>query len=258
MAVDWEAILSGPPVGAVEQTGQAKAIGIPDTFVPYVKPFAPSGRMSPDQAERRGIGAAPREPYFDGAEFGPRSLSPETRARLQSAMAQAGLIGENDTYRLGVWDETSTKAYKKVLAYANQGGIDADTALDELLQSQMYDMNGLAGGLEPDPGRVTSTTSSLTLEAQVQAAAQARLGRKLRAGEVSKFAAIYQGMEGGFNSKVSSMQDQAAATGQDASVEEIPSADVAADQYIDSNFAQEEAGQSTSGYLDALRGLLGG
>lgn len=234
--------------GATEQSGPGKAIGIPETFVPY---------MYDNTRRSKAGGPAPRfvpAPYYDGAEFAPRTASPESRARLQAAMAQAGLIGENDTYRLGVWDETSIKAYKKVLAYANQGSIGAEQALEELLQGAQ----GMAGDLEADPGRVTSTTSAMTLEAQVQAAAQARLGRKLRTGEVSKFVSVYQGMEGGFNSKVASMQDQAAASGQDVSIEEIPTADVAAEQYIDANFAQEEAGQSSYGYLEALRGLLGG
>lgn len=254
---DLLALIAAGPGGAVETAGPGKPIGIPETFVPYVKPYVPSGRVSPDQAERRAMGAVPRDPYYDGSEYAPRSLSPETRARLQQAMAQAGLIGDNDTYRLGVWDETSSKAYKKVLAYANQGGLDADTALQELL-AQQYDINGLPTGLEQDPGRVTATTSALTLEAQVQQAAQSRLGRRLKASEVSKFVSVFQGMEGSFNTSASAMQDEAASSGQDASIESIPSADVAADQFIDSNHAQEAAGQDAYGYLGALRDLLGG
>lgn len=254
-----QAILAGPPGASAAEPRQSKALGIPETFVPATRPFVPSGPISPGQAERRSAAAQPRAPYFDGAQYAPRSLSPEARARIQTAMAQAGLITERQTYRLGVWDEVSSDAFKKVLEYANQGGIDADTALEELLQAQQYDGAGnLSGALEQDPGRVTSTTSRLTLEQQIQQAARSRLGRKLRSSEASKFAAVYQSMESGFNARATAMQDQAAASGQDASIEEIPSADVAADQYIDANFAQEEAGQSTYGYLEALRGLLGG
>lgn len=253
-------IAAGPSGGGEEPVqGRAKPIGVPETFMPYVQ--QPSGPISADAAERRGPAVA-REPYYDGAEYGPRSLSPETRARMQAAMAQAGLIGKRDTYRLGVWDETSVKAYKKVLAYANQGGLDADTALSELLQAPQYDAEGLeaggAGALQPDPGKVTATTSALSLEEQVQQTARQRLGRKLRANEVSKFVTLFQGMEGGFNDTAASMQETAAVTGQDASIEEIPTADVAAEQFVDADYAQEAAGQDAYGYLNALRGLIGG
>lgn len=248
MPTDWAALAASAPTGEESgPTGPSKPIGIPETY----RPTRPDGgpRFVPD-------------PYYDGAEFGPRVLSPETRARLQEAMRQAGLYGKSDTYRLGVWDDVSAKAYKKVLSYANQGGMRAEAALQELMASPQIDAQtgeaGLSGGLQPDPGKVTATTSALSLEERVQAAARARLGRKLRANEVSKFVSLYQDMESSFNTTASSMQDSAAVSGEDASIEEIPGADVAADQFIDSDFAQEEAGQSAYGYLGALRNLLGG
>lgn len=245
------AIEAGPGGGEAVQQGPSRPIGIPESFRPSM--YDPSRRSASG-------GPAPRfvpDPYYDGAEYAPRNLSPESRARLQSAMAQAGLIGKNDTYRLGVWDETSVKAYKKVLAYANQGGLRWEQALEELRNTPQMNADGLEVGLDQDPGRVTAATSALTLEAQIQAAAQARLGRKLKSSEVAKFVNVFQGMEGSFNTTASVMQDEAAATGQDATVEDIPSPDVAADQFIDSNFAQEAAGQDAYGYLGALRNLIG-
>lgn len=246
-------IAAGPSGGAVETQGPARPIGIPDTFQAYGGQLGGKGADTP-----RFVPA----PYYDGAEFGPRTLSPESRARIQSAMAQAGLIGKNDTFRVGVWDETSAKAYKKVLAYANQGGLKAEDALQELLSAPQMDGEGNAVGgdaaLEQDPGKVSAISSALSLEEQVQQAAQARLGRKLKRAEVAKFASIYQGMEGAFNTKANTMQDDAAVTGVDSEIEELPGADVAADQFIDSNYAQEAAGQDAYGYLGALRSLLGG
>lgn len=249
-------INAGPSGGAAADTvGPAKPIGIPDTFQPYIPERGP---VSADQAERSpGRGAA--QPYYDGAEFGPRTLSPEARARIQSAMAQAGLIGKNDTFRVGVWDETSAKAYKKVLAYANQGGIMAEDALQELLDAPQMDGDGSVGGeLQQEPGKVSSTTSAVSLEEQMQQAARSRLGRKLRSNEIAKFVSIYQGMETGFNSKANAMQDEAAVSGEDASIEEIPGIDAASSQFIDANYAQEEAEQSSYGYLEALKNLVGG
>lgn len=239
-------IAAGPQGGAATGSGQgpSKPIGIPESFRP----------TRPDGGPR-----FVREPYYDGAEYGPRTLSPEARARLQAAMAQAGLIGKNDTYRLGVWDETSAKAYKAVLAYANQGALNADEALQELIATPRMDAEGReVGQLEVDPGKVTATTSPLALEEQIQQSARQRLGRRLKRSEVQKFVTLYQGMEGSFNATATSMQENAAVTGEDASIEAMPTADVAAEQFVDSNFAQEEAGQDAYGYLNALRGLLGG
>lgn len=254
------AILAGPQaVEDEEEIGPAKPIGIPKTFRPFVKPL--SGPMSADAAERRGAANTAREPYYDGSEFAPRTLSPEARARLQRAMAQAGLIGKNSTYRLGVWDETSVKAYKKVLSYANQGGLDADTALQELMMAPQFDAegleSGLGGGAAPvEPGNVSRTTNPLSIEAQMQAVARERLGRKLNTKEVAKFAALYSGMEKGYNAKMNAAEDTVAAGG-DVTIEEQAPLDVAADQFIDSNYANEAGGQDAYGYLGALKNLLG-
>jgi len=202
--------------------------------------------------------------YAEGTEFGPRMLSPERIAQLQQALIGAGLITKKQTFRVGVWDETSSKAYRNVLAYANQGGIDADTALSELTFNAASGKGGLIhgdgsgadGGSAGRQGRVQTLTPAVTLEEQVQQSARSRLGRKLRKSEVSRFVSVYNGIEKRSNAQELSAANTADAGG-DTTLTAPPSTDVAASQFLDSNNAQEEAGVHTLGFLDVIKQMVG-
>lgn len=71
-------------------------------------------------------------PYYDGDEYFPGQLSPQSIAALQRQMAQLGLLAPNARFRLGVWDAASQKAYRTLLAYANQQGMSYKQALNHM------------------------------------------------------------------------------------------------------------------------------
>ncbi len=106
------------------------------------------------------------------------------------------------------------------------------------------------------PGSVSQVQDATTLEQTVQATARSRLGRKLSSSEAQRFVAVYQAMQRGANNTALGV-DATIEAGGNAEFIGAPSAGAAADQFIDGEFAQEEAGQSTLGYLDALKGMMG-
>lgn len=207
-----------------------------------------------------------------GKEYGGITTKPLTAANaafyemteqqletFQRRLVGAGIL-DPDKVRYGDYDDDTYSAFAAINERtAKFNAVGKKVTPNDVLG--MIERAYVAGGgapVETEPGRITPATSSLTLEEQVQQAARAQLGRKLKSSEVSKFVSIYQGMEGTFQATASAMEDEAAASGQNASIQQIPSADVAASQYIESNFAQEAAGQDAYGYLGALRNLLGG
>lgn len=249
------------------QQGKQKYIGVPDAY-------AATGNVVPtktfsDRTSRSGtvyLPGATTPQYVTGSEYRMRTLSPERIAALQGELAKAGLITPKQTFRVGVWDEVSAGAYRKVLAYANQGGIDENTALSELSFHGSTGIGGLvhgdgsavgAGSSSLKQGHISTLTPAVTLEEQVQQSARTRLGRKLRKDEIAKFVNVYQGIEKHANSQDIAAQD-AAALGSSSTVTGAPSTDVAASQFLDSNNAQEEAGVHTLGFLDVIKHMVGG
>jgi hypothetical protein len=69
---------------------------------------------------------AGRPRYFDGDEFLPGNISPNSIAALQREMVRAGLL---DSPRWGHWDEESQSAYRQLLREANTKGLDYETLL---------------------------------------------------------------------------------------------------------------------------------
>lgn len=72
--------------------------------------------------------------YYEGDQDVPGSFSADRIMELQQNLAKTGLLTGNFT--LGYYDETTRKAYRRLLEMANRAGIDADQLLNE--------MNGMA------------------------------------------------------------------------------------------------------------------
>jgi hypothetical protein len=147
-----EIVGSGPPAGGSTpvQEDDLNFLGMPRGYVATRPGRTPA---SPRQADRPVSFTQITPPKYQvGAEMEPRGWSPENIARLQQQLVGAGLIGGR--YRLGVWDSTSISAYKGLLSYANQGGLDRETALAELAVSpEVKDgqIVGAEGGGFTDP-----------------------------------------------------------------------------------------------------------
>lgn len=184
-------------------------------------------------------------------------MSEQDVAVLQRRLVGAGIL-DADKVRYGDYDDDTYSAFAAINERAARfTAVGKKLTPNDVLGMIERSFIASGGSVEPvAPGEVTATTDALSLEERVQEVARRDLGRKLRPSEIDKFATLYQGIERTFNATAASMQDTAAATGQDASIERIPSADVAAEQFVQANYAQEAAGQDAYGYLAVLRDML--
>lgn len=172
------------------------------------------------------LGVSPR--YSEGEQFAPGGNSPEDIARLQQQLDRAGLFTKSDKYRLGVWDDTSTDAYTRLLHFANQQGYDAPNALKKIgeLSPDEYDAlygkgsyarsttreGGVTGpGTEADVARgtITQAMSAEDLSYLADRTARQTLGRKLTADELGRFTGSYQAMLNAAVAREGAAQDQA-------------------------------------------------
>ena len=96
--------------------------------------------------------------------------------------------------------------------------------------------------------RVSSRADIAEIANQV---AQRTLGRAFREDEVQQFVAAYQGQEVGFQQKMASKATRGAV------VEDIPSVDVAAEQFAEQIAPTEANAYKFLGAIDTLRGVVG-
>lgn len=263
VADDAKAGPGGSASSSGSDDGTARPIGVPKTYAPPDR-FTPSPLTQFRLGEHGSPTPRPPAPYYDGAEYGPTVLSPEARWKLQQRMAAAGVIGPKQVFRRGVWDETTAKAFRDVLSFANQNGVEYDDALDQLtarggLGQQVNGAGQTVGGAaaqQVKPGHQTTLTAPLDLEAQVQSAAQARLGRKLRKNEISKFISIYHGLETKTSATMAASNDREA-LGQNTTVTTAPNVAPAADNFIDTNMGAEAGAHDVSTAFDTFKKLIG-
>lgn len=195
------------------------------------------------------------------ANAGFYELSESDLTKLQRRLVAAGILDPKRT-RFGDYDDDTYSAYAAInerTARFNAVGkkFTPNDVLGMIEKSAIASGIGQGAAEQVEPGRVSETTNRLTLEQQVQAAARQNLGRKLKASEVSKFVTLFQGVEASRNARLASAED-AVQAGADVTVESPVGPDAAAERYVETNFAQEAAGQDAYGYLGALRDLLAG
>jgi len=83
--------------------------------------------------------------------------SPETRARLEGQMVDAGLLGEGQ-YEPGATNKTQHDAWEEVLGYANYYGVTPFNALAKLQAEGKITRGGRGGGGGGGGGRSTAYT----------------------------------------------------------------------------------------------------
>lgn len=175
-------------------------------------------------------------------------------ADLQRRLIRAGILDPKKTV-LGNYDDDTYSAFAAINERtAKFNAVGKKFTPSDVLG--MIERKALPFAGEQQRGNVNTLTNPVDLEQAVQSAAKERLGRKLRQNEVKKFVALYQGMERGTNARMNAAADRAEEGG-DTTMVNPASGPAAVDQYIDANFAQEEAGQSAYDYLGALRNLIG-
>lgn len=178
----------GPPVG--DEYEEGSYLGVPKDYqFPDRRPPQPHtfGLLKPPK---------PFEPYMKGDEFTPSSLASEDRARIQLALREAGLYTKNERFQLGVWDQNTRNAYKRLLEYANGAGLEWQAALREYASAKelMGDTTGADSGRAPLSVRVSNPAD---IRKAADAAARGAIGRRLRPDELSKIVSAFQSLETG-------------------------------------------------------------
>lgn len=195
---------SPPPVASSEDDGP-NPIGVPDDYT--VERQQHGREEAGDIRFRRqpGTYVANIGPlYFDGDEWIPSNWTSEQIWTLQQALARVGLL--NGTFTRNVWDNTTRNAYKGLLSIANGQGLDADRALQELLNTAgseegnryTVDENGnvvQASSAETIPPLVTRTTDPGALRSTFRKAVIETLGEGWDSEQINKMVQAYNNVE---------------------------------------------------------------
>lgn len=175
---------AGPPPSDATTTGP-NAIGVPNDYL------APGGR---GRVPSRGFGVpstyqrAPVGPrYFDGDDYAPATLRPEDRAVLQKAMLAAGVYDKNDEVGMGLWDEVSRKAYRRVLELANASGTTFSGALASWARTPPPE----EATIQREPLRV-KVTNPADLRLIAEGVSRRVIGRKADPATVARFVSAFQ------------------------------------------------------------------
>lgn len=152
--------------------------------------------------------------YFEDDQFAPANMDSGIIADLQQQLAFIGFYETNDEIIPGDWGPDTAKAFKKLLAYANQHGMSYRQALNNI-RSQVSGgagggTEGAGGGryrvdefgnivpLDAAPERaplVARTTDPKTLELVFRETAMQLTGQALSPDQISAMSSAYNEME---------------------------------------------------------------
>jgi hypothetical protein len=186
-------------------------------------------------------------------------------ARLQQGLARAGLIGPDTDIHVGLADEKTIDAYRKLLGYANQWGVTEDVALDRLLQQPIVKgedaAEGRMGGGGGSQARTqTSTSFSYTdpssAQELVRRALRDQAGLEPTAEEYQQFVASLHAAEQGDPSVTTTEYDEEGnATSTTTGGDTDPGA--LAQQFITGERGDDINAYRTLGYYEAALQALG-
>lgn len=177
---------------------------------------------------------------------------------LQQKLFRAGFYGAATPQSIGIgaYNAQTVNAYRSAVLAASQLA-DAKTPVtfDELLAQR----NPAAGGdTAIQPGFIAQYSDPQTVAAIAQQAAQTALGRNLSTAEVKAYVAEFRSAEQRWNADRKAAEGTSRA-GKDTQVTSAPSAQAAADSYVQRGARGTEAtGNKLADYVNVLRGLVGG
>lgn len=178
----------GDPVGVDKDYVAPRATAQPD--------YGDEGLERERAAFARESGQYQQGPrFFEGDLDKPRGWSPGAVAGLQSDLVAAGLLSEKG-FALGEYDDRTRNAYKKVLSYANQLGVDADTAFGRLLKAGFGGRGPGGGGASRAPFHAELPNPD-DVKAVVDATVPNIIGRTLTDDEKAAVIAAYNAVATG-------------------------------------------------------------
>lgn len=247
-----------PPPAASNNTNY---LGVPDNYAYLPKPntsgfnvFGALGlpTFGDQSGNLRGQPALPR--YQTGDDIGiVASMPPETVARLQQALATAGLIGPKTQFRVGLADDTTTNAFKQLLSFANVNGMDWQGALAKLLQTPVTTGGGAATGTGSGgaaSGSGVELTNPMDEDMALRNAAQKLLGQDPSPKQLEGFRPYYDALTRSAQTQTTPQAGQ--------SITDQPNVTSAADSYLRQNAGIQVQGENLSHVMDALDGLING
>lgn len=178
-----------PPPAPPSTAGGAKPLGVPAGYV--------ANRPGAGTANVFGV-AVPvptsSQParYYAGHEFKFAGRPPEEIVQVQRMLAGAGLIGPKTDFRLGVWDDASATAYRKLLEFANVNGYDEAEALQVYAQAPEINAGGVSGSGALPRARLSNPDDLAQI---VDTVSKATLGRRVDPSFVQRFISAYQRAE---------------------------------------------------------------
>lgn len=209
---------------------------------------------------------APRTPlYMTGSEYSIASLPPDQIARLQQAMAAAGLIGASTNVRVGIADSATVSAYKSLLSFANVNGTDVNTALQTLVDHP-----------QSSPAQTIQLPSPVDEDAALRTKAQNVLGHDPTEQQLDGFRSFYNDAYTAGQTTTPTAANPADTTnpdgtpnatgtgddvtpiGADPTVTQPPTMDDAADQYLRQNDSQGIGQQNVATKYSTLLSILTG
>lgn len=167
--------------------------------------------------------------YYNGDEYIPANFPGDQIWQLQQALARIGLL--TGTFSKQVWDGPTRNAYKALLALANAQGINANTALEQMLSQSQEDGGGtrftvdengnivpVGGGEEVAP-LITRTTDPKMLRETFRRAVIDQLGEGWSMEEINKMVSAYNSVEVQRQTQAYNME----LAGEGGNITEIPS-----------------------------------
>ena len=162
------------------------------------------------------------------------SLSPERRQFILDVMGDRGVPVQT-------WEQQQ-RAFQKLYGEANRFGKTADVMLADIIEK----VPPTKTQSRVAPYRVTSSQDLKTVLNQVS---RQTIGRELSDSEAARFAASYQQQQRDYQ--------QRASTQSGGTVEQSPSADVAAQQFVEQYEPSEANAYKFLGYFDQMANSLG-
>lgn len=233
-------------------------IGVPDDYVATRPRVSHIGDVGSADAAAAQAGVQRETPpqYYDGDEFAPGQQSPDEIAQLQRTMASIGLLSPNTRFRLGVWDESSQKAYRGLLAYANQQGLDFRVAMMNLMSTggnYKVDEHGNIVSVDqaPDISQLpTKTTNPEDLRQVFRAAVIDTLGQGWGDDKINQMIGAYNQAE------IAQQQQSYQAELSGGNVESVASPQAFATSYAQEQDPSAAAGQNFLDYTDEFGQML--
>ncbi len=168
-------------------------LGVPADWQVPARETGPLGPMGPQSTNTPTPYQTPPQTaftlYTETDTLTPASSSVEDIAALQVAMSRAGLL--TGTFRAGIWDKKSRTAYRELLGYANQQGMEWNDALNHYASTGVAnDPNAFSPGkfVARDPAHYRNSVRTMFREA---------FGRDPDDDELERYASEKERMEQG-------------------------------------------------------------